>query len=109
MKKINLDNLKPREIISGYNVKFVHSENMTFAYWDIKANAILPEHSHPNEQVSNIIKGEFELIIDNKPQILKANSIIIIPKNTKHSGRAITDCKIIDVFYPIREDYLQKN
>jgi hypothetical protein len=34
--------LKSKEIIPGYNVKFVHSENMTFAYWDILEGAVLP-------------------------------------------------------------------
>ncbi len=105
MQKIELENINSKEIIPGYNVRFVHSENMTFAYWDIKAGSPLPEHSHSNEQVANMIEGEFELTVDGETQVLKSNSVVIIPPNAKHSGKAMTDCKIIDAFYPIREDY----
>ena len=104
---LNLKEINQKEIIKGYKARFVHSKNMTFAYWKIKAGSKLPEHSHIHEQVANIIKGEFKFKIGDETQIIKQNfnSIAIIPSNTKHSGIAITDCEIIDVFYPIREDY----
>lgn len=105
MAKIKLENMKSREIIPGYRVRFVHSERMTLAYWDITADAVLPEHSHENEQVANVIEGVFELIIDGDKQQYQKGDVAIIPSGVKHSGRAITNCKIIDVFYPIREDY----
>jgi quercetin dioxygenase-like cupin family protein len=102
---LNLSDIESIEKIPGYHVRFVHSENMTFAHWSIKAGALLPEHAHPHEQVANIIEGEFELTINGETQRLKPGAVGIIPGNTKHSGKAITDCKIIDAFYPIREDY----
>ena len=101
----NLKDIEQKEIIPGYEVRFIHSKNMTFAYWDIKEGAPLPEHSHPNEQVANMIKGEFEVTINGKTKIMKPGDVTIIPSNIKHSGKSITDCKIIDVFYPVREDY----
>ena len=78
---------------------------MTFAHWAVKAGAILPEHSHPHEQVANVITGEFELTIDGETVRLGPGGVGIIPSNSVHSGRAITDCHIIDAFHPIREDY----
>jgi quercetin dioxygenase-like cupin family protein len=36
---------------------------------------------------------------------LSAGSVFIIPSNTVHSGKSITDCEIVDVFNPVREDY----
>ena len=109
MNKIDLKNIEIKEIVPGYFVRFVHSENMTFAFWEIKAGASLPEHSHPHEQLSNVTEGKFRLCVDGKSEILEPNSVVIIPGNTKHSGTAITYCKITDVFYPVREDYLQKS
>jgi quercetin dioxygenase-like cupin family protein len=52
-----------------------------------------------------MIEGEFELIVNGESHLLGANDVFVIPSDAMHSGRAITDCKIIDVFYPIREDY----
>ena len=105
MDKIDLKNIPEKEIVPGYKVKFVHSENMTFAYWDIEAGASLPEHAHMHEQVSNLIEGEFEMTVEGKKQVLKPGSVVVIPSNAAHSGQAITHCRIIDVFYPVREDY----
>lgn len=102
---ITLDNVDEKKIIPGYRAKFVHSQNMTFVYWDIKAGFPLPEHSHPHEQVATVIEGTFELTVDGETNILKQGSVAIIPPGAKHSGKGITDCRIIDVFYPIREDY----
>ncbi len=100
-----LTKIQGREPMPGFLGKFVHSEFMTFAHWDIEEGAELPEHSHPHEQVANVISGEIELIIDGESHLLNSGSIAVIPPNALHSGKAITACRIIDVFYPIREDY----
>ncbi len=105
MNKINLNSIDEKEIVSGYFARFIHSENMTIAYWNIKAGSSLPAHSHPHEQISSIIKGEFELTVDGTHHLLKADNVFIIHSGIPHSGKAITDCKIIDTFYPVREDY----
>ena len=102
----NLNDIEQKELIPGYKVRFIHSKNMTIAYWDIKKDAPLPEHKHPHEQIANMIEGKFELTVGGETKIVKAGDVAVIPSNTKHSGKAITDCKIIDIFYPIREDYL---
>ena len=60
MKKTDLKNINSKEMVPGFHAKFIHSENMTLAYWDIKAGSSLPEHSHINEQVLNLLEGEFE-------------------------------------------------
>lgn len=105
MPFIDLQSVGTKEQIPGYNGKFIHSQNMTLVFWEIRAGSPLPEHSHFHEQVANIIEGKFELTIDGLTRILEPGSVAIIPSNAKHSGKAVTDCRIIDVFSPIREDY----
>ena len=105
MPFLKLDELPLKEIFGGFKVHFVHSTHMTFAHWTIEAGALLPAHSHPHEQVVNMIEGEFELIIDGETRRLGPSSVAIIPSHAVHSGKAITPCRIIDAFYPIREDY----
>ena len=102
------DKLEWSTIIPGYRAKFVHSDNMTFALWDIDAGALLPEHSHMHEQVTHLLEGKFELTIDANTEVMQANQIATIPSNTIHSGKAITACRILDAFYPVREDYMTK-
>ncbi len=105
MSYIELESVEEKELIPGYKVRFVHSEYMTFAYWTIEAGATLPEHSHHHEQVGNVLEGEFELTVGGEVRALRSGMVAIVPPNVPHSGVAITNCRILDVFYPIREDY----
>lgn len=105
MTHYHLDEIEERELVPGFHVRFVHSDSMTMAYWNIDAGAELPDHSHPHEQVVNILEGDFVLTVDGKPQTIRPGIVVVIPPDVPHSGKAITDCRIIDVFHPVREDY----
>jgi quercetin dioxygenase-like cupin family protein len=106
MKPIQITELEPREIVPGYVARFVHTENMTLAFWTVEAGASLPAHQHPHEQVANILEGEFELTVDGTPHALHPGSAFVIPPHAEHSGRAVTACRILDVFHPRRDDYV---
>ena len=108
MKLTNLCNINAKEVVQGYFGKFINSQNMSMAIWEVKADSPLPEHKHINEQITMILKGKFKMIVDGKTQILESGSVIIIPSNVPHSGLSITDCKIIDAFHPVREDFKNK-
>jgi quercetin dioxygenase-like cupin family protein len=105
MAFIDTRDLERREPFPGFRARFVHSATMTFAHWDIDAGAALPSHAHVHEQVVNVVDGQFELTIDGETRILGPGMVAIIPSSAVHSGRALTPCRIIDAFYPIREDY----
>ena len=105
MPFLNLDELETREPVPGWKVHFVHSETMTFAHWTVEAGAVMPAHSHPHEQVANTIEGECELTIGGETRIIRPGVVAVIPPNAVHCGKALTRCRIVDAFYPIREDY----
>ena len=100
-----IESLKQFQVIEGYKARFVHSDQMTMVFWEVEADAKIPIHSHPHEQLSQVTEGEFEMYIDGKTLILKPGSVLIIPSNVEHGGRALTACKITDTFNPVREDY----
>jgi quercetin dioxygenase-like cupin family protein len=102
---MRIDNLERRELIPGTTVRFVHSDRMTVAHWHFDPGIDLPEHSHPHDQITNVLDGEFELTVEGVPEILTAGDYRVIPPDVVHSGRSITECKIIDVFSPVRDDY----
>ena len=78
---------------------------MSFAFWNIEKGATIPEHHHTNEQVMQVLQGKFELTLNKTTKIYNPGSIVVIPPNTKHGGKAITVCKILDIFSPVRVDY----
>ncbi len=106
MPFVKLNDLPEKEIVPGYRVRFVHSDSMTLAYWSIDAGAPLPEHSHPHEQVATLTDGEYELTVDGETRTLRPGDVTVIPPDVPHSGRALTACRMIDAFHPVREDYL---
>ena len=71
----------------------------------MEAGAELPQHSHPHEQVANVISGDWQMTIGEESRDMKAGEVAIIPSNAPHHGKALTPCRIIDVFHPTREDY----
>ena len=105
MNPIQLNDLPEREIVPGYHARFVHSEHMTIAYWRIEAGATLQQHAHPHEQVLNLLEGEFEATVAGQIFHLTPGSVAVIPGSVPHSGKALTACRIMDVFYPVREEY----
>ncbi len=102
---LELSDVRERQPVPGFRVRFVHSESMTVAYWEIEAGAEMPEHRHPHEQIVNVIEGEFELQVGDERRTLTPGSVAVIAPDVPHSGRAITRSRIIDVFHPVREDY----
>jgi quercetin dioxygenase-like cupin family protein len=109
MPLIDLKDVPQIEVVPGYHARFVHSDHMTLAHWQIEQNASLPEHSHPHEQVLNLISGEFDLTVADAVHHLTPGCTFVIPGGVPHAGRANTACHIIDVFYPVREDYRDKS
>lgn len=105
MLVIELDSILPKTIVAGYDARFIHTSGMTFSYLDVKAGASLPAHAHIHEQVSHVLEGKFQLTIEGEPIVFGPGTVVVIPSNAIHSGVAITDCKILDVFNPVREDY----
>ena len=97
--------LSRKEPMTGFVGLFATGATMTSVTWTIESKARLPEHAHPHEQVSHVLEGEFEMTIDGQTQQLGPGMIAFVPPNATHSGRAITDCRIIDVFHPVRDDY----
>ena len=82
-----------------------HTEGMTIAYVDVEAGAELAEDAHFHEQVSNMLEGEFEFVLGGGKMLLHPGDCLIIPSNVPHSGRALTACRILEVFTPVREDF----
>jgi quercetin dioxygenase-like cupin family protein len=105
MNVVNLNEQPGREAFPGGKGRFAHSEHMTSSHWTLRAGAQLPGHAHPHEQISNIISGDFEFTVGGETKRLGPGMVLIIPPNARHSGRAISECYIVDVFYPVREDY----
>ncbi len=100
-----IEELEEREQFPGFHGRFVHADTMTFVYWTVDAGSPLPEHAHPHEQVTHLLEGRFQLTIGTATSVLEVGSVATIPSGVLHSGRALTRCRILDAFHPVRDDY----
>ena len=74
---------------------------MTFGHYVFEAGSTIHEHSHANEEVWNVIEGQLEVTIGGKTQVAGPGFVAIVPPDTLHFVRAITDGRAIVVDYPI--------
>ena len=105
MSFIKVSDIKPKEVAPGFFGRFIHSANMTVAYWDIKGGSSIPVHHHVHEMMVNVISGQLQLTIGDETKVLEAGMAAVIPSNVPHKATGLTDCKVIDMFYPVRTDY----
>lgn len=97
--------IKPKELAPGITGYYAHGEKHSLGLIEIKAGSSVPLHHHINEQITYILEGQLNMIIDGKPFTMTAGMYHVIPSNIPHSAIAATDCKVIDTFSPVREDY----
>lgn len=97
--------VQEREIVPGFHGKFFHGDQITLAHWHVKAGSELPDHSHPHEQFTTVISGQFKMTVDGQTRTMEPGDVAVIQGNQSHCGVAITDCHLVDAFSPVREDY----
>lgn len=103
-KAYYLGDIEPKEVFPGFEGRFIHSEKMSFAYWEINMGSVLEEKSLPNEQVISMVSGRMDFLVDGKEIDFHEGMVLVIPPKVKYSAKAITKCKILDVSYPRRKD-----
>jgi quercetin dioxygenase-like cupin family protein len=101
----HLNEITKKTLTSGIIGQYVHGENMTVGWVNIKAGSDLSVHQHPHEQITIMLEGKLEMQIGNDTVLLEPGMIQVIPSNTPHGAIAHTDCILVDVFNPVREDY----
>ena len=104
MPVIDTSELKVIERLPGWRARIFNSASMTFAHYEFDAGSTIHAHSHEQEEVWNVIEGELEVTIDGVAQVARPGVVAIVPPDTAHSVRALTDGRAIIVDHPLRWD-----
>jgi quercetin dioxygenase-like cupin family protein len=106
MTFIDTNKLAAIERLPGWRGRYFDSPSMTFAHYEFDAGSSVHEHSHPQEEVFEVIEGELDLTIGGVTQRLGPGHVGIVPPNTLHAVKAISRGKVIVVDYPLRNSPL---
>jgi quercetin dioxygenase-like cupin family protein len=95
--------------VEGIHQKtLAYGQNTLMTEFVLYANSKLPRHSHPHEQTGYLVSGRIRLFIDQDVFDCQPGDSWCIPGGVEHSADIIEDALAIEVFYPVREDYLPK-
>jgi quercetin dioxygenase-like cupin family protein len=86
--------------------QYVSGEKGMVARIMLMKGCVVPEHSHPNEQIALIVSGALEFNISGEKIVVRAGELIVIPSGVPHSALALEDTEDIDFFAPPRQDWL---
>ncbi|MDX2481340.1 MAG: cupin domain-containing protein [Desulfuromusa sp.] len=84
----------------------VHGEKTLLVEFRMKKGALLPRHSHPHEQTGYLVSGSMELTIGSETFTVETGDSWCIAENIEHNGVILDDTVAIEVFSPVRDDYL---
>ena len=101
---------------TGYHLALEGIEQKTLVYGDktlmvefmLKRGSTLPRHRHPHEQTGYLVKGRIRLSIGDEVYDAMPGDSWRIASNVEHAAQIIEDSVAIEVFSPVREDYLPK-
>lgn len=102
-------NLIPEfEPAPGCKLKTPYAEQLMLSRVEMEEDAVIPLHHHSHEQGGVLLSGSLELQIGDETRTLSPGEMYLIPSNTPH--RAVAKggpAVVLDVFSPIREDYVE--
>ena len=84
----------------------VHGDRTLMTEFRLEQGAALPRHRHPHEQTGYLVSGCLKLTIGNETHAVGPGDSWCIPGDMDHSATAAADSVAIEVFCPVRDDYL---
>jgi quercetin dioxygenase-like cupin family protein len=102
-----VDDTGYKQVLPGIRLKtLVYGEKTLFSEFRMEANSVLPRHAHIHEQTGYLVAGRIRLTIGQQTFEAGPGDGWCIPGNTDHSAEILENSLAIEVFSPVREDYL---
>ena len=101
------DNEGYRQMLEGVQMKtLVHGEKTLMSEFRIAKGAAVPAHAHPHEQTGYMVSGKLRFDVEGDIFDVQAGDSWNIAGGKQHSATALEDTVVVEVFSPVREEYL---
>ena len=106
MKTYTWDDMPWEVVTPGISRKIITGQNEMATHVLLKKGAVVPEHSHVSEQITYVLEGVLRFTIGGEEIVVGAGQVLVIPPNVPHMAVALEDTLDMDLFSPIRQDWL---
>ncbi len=100
------DEIALERITEMISQKIITGEREMLAQIYLKRGALVPMHSHESEQMTYVLQGALRFLINGEEITVREGEVLHIPSGIEHQAEAIEDTFELDVFSPIRQDWL---
>lgn len=108
MKLYAWDEIENEEMTQGIGRKYIAGEKAMVARLFIPRGAVVPLHRHESEQITYIIEGALKFELEGREVVVHQGEVLHIPSNVPHSAVAVEDTVDLDIFSPLRLDWINK-
>ena len=100
--------IAPEQINATVSRQYITADRVTIARFELKRGGVVPRHAHENEQISLVMSGALLFRIDGRDITVRGGEALQIPGNVAHEIEVLEDALVVDVFSPIRQDWIDK-
>lgn len=108
VEQFRWDDIELEHVTAMISRRIVTGARGMIAQIRLQKGAIVPMHQHESEQLTCIFEGALRFLVEDKDITVRAGEVLLIPSNAPHQAEAIEDTFELDVFSPIRHDWLNK-
>ncbi|MDD9889037.1 MAG: cupin domain-containing protein [Gammaproteobacteria bacterium] len=109
LQAINWEDVPLKEVNESMRRRIVTGKKMTVAKIYFTDGFVVPMHSHHNEQITQVIKGQMLFVFagdEPKELLLNPGDVVVIPAHVPHQATCIGAVEEIDMWAPRRDDWL---
>jgi quercetin dioxygenase-like cupin family protein len=106
MKLFKWDEIPEEHVHELLSRRFISGEQMTMARIFLKQGCVVPKHNHESEQLTTVFTGALKFLIDGREIVVRGGETLLIPGFVYHSAEALEDTHEMDLFSPIRQDWI---
>jgi len=107
MKLYKWNEMPEEQVNDLLSRRFISGEQMTMARIFLKKGCLVPTHNHESEQLTTVFTGALKFQLDGKEIVVHGGETLLIPAFMHHSAEALEDTDEVDVFAPIRIDWIE--
>ena len=96
-----------RRLLDGVEIRTLcHGDRTLLAEFRIAKGAVIPEHQHSQEQTGYLVSGKLRFTVRGEVAVAEPGDSWSLPAETVHGAEGLEDTVVVEVFSPVREDYL---